>query len=81
MDYAVPTEQRITIKESEMRDTYLDLARESQKAKVHDVTSGNNCNWYARNEPQRLGKGTWRCRNQKTNRDRPDYNIMIGQYI
>ena len=38
------------------------------------------CNWCARNNPQMLGKGIGRLRNQRTSGDHPDNSIIkIGQ--
>ena len=43
VDFAVPVDHRVKLKENEMRDNYLDLARE---LKVEDESDGfTNCNW------------------------------------
>ena len=34
-----------------------------------------NCNWWALDDPERLGKGTGRTGNQKKNQNNPDYGI------
>ena len=46
MDFAVPADLRLKLKESEKNDKYLDLARELKKAMEHD---GDNywCFWYS----------------------------------
>ena len=41
----------------------------------HKSDGDTNYNWYTRNGPQRLGKGTGREGNQKTNQDHPNYCI------
>ena len=38
MDFAVPTDHRINLKESEKKDNYLDLARELNKMWIMKVT-------------------------------------------
>ena len=46
----------------------------------HEGGGDTNCNWCARNNPQMLGKGIGRLRNQTTSRNHPDYTIIkIGQ--
>ena len=40
----------------------------------HEGYGDTNCNWFAQNNSQRSGKG--RLRNQRTNRDHLDYNII-----
>ena len=42
----------------------------------HDSNGNINCNWYARNNPQRLDKKTKKFRNQRTSEDPPDYSIF-----
>ena len=39
-----------------------------------------NCSWYTWNDPQMIGNGTGKLRNQRTKRDHPDYSITkFGQ--
>ena len=45
VDFAVPADQRVKIKESEKIDEYLDLAREQKSC----LTRGWHCNWRAWN--------------------------------
>ena len=47
----------------------------TKKAVKHEGDSDTKCNWTAWNRPQRLGKGTGRVGNQKTNRDHSNYCI------
>ena len=42
VDFAVPADHRIKLKESEKEDKYFDLARESRK---HTGDNYTNCNW------------------------------------
>ena len=46
MDFAVPAELRVKLKESEMKDKYLDLDRELKETTLaHESDSYTNCNW------------------------------------
>ena len=76
VEFAVPVDDRVKIKENEKRDEYLDFARELKKATDHESGGDNNCNRYARNNPQRLGKKVRRIKNQRSSGDQPDYNII-----
>ena len=61
-------------------DKYLDLARKLKKAMEHEGGGCTNCKWCARNNSQRLGKGTGRVGNQRRNGDHQDYSsVKIGQ--
>ena len=44
VDFAVPTDDRIKLKECKMK--YLDLARESKKTMEHEGHNYTNCDWY-----------------------------------
>ena len=48
VNFAVPTDHRINLKESEKKDKYLDLARELKKAVEHESNDGANCDWCVR---------------------------------
>ena len=52
MDFAVPRDHRVKLKESEKRDKYLNLARELKNYGTY--------NWRTWNKPQRIGKATVR---------------------
>ena len=46
----------------------------------HEGDGDTNCNWCARNNPQKLCQENGRLRNQRTSGDHPDYSIIeIGQ--
>ena len=47
MDFAVTTDHRVKLKESEKRDKYLDLAREMEKTMEHENDGDTDCNWRA----------------------------------
>ena len=45
VDFAVPVDHRIKLKECEKRDKYLDLARELKKTAEHEGDNNANCDW------------------------------------
>ena len=45
VDFAVPADHRIKLKECEMKDKYLDQARELKKAVEHESNDCTNCDW------------------------------------
>ena len=84
VNFAVPKDHRVKIKESEKRNKYLDVAREKQKKKTttmeYEGDDDTICNRCARNNPQRIGKGSRRLINQIISRDHPYYSIVkIGE--
>ena len=60
MDFAVPEDHQLKIKESEKIDKCLDLARELKKAMEHDSDGDTICGWYSWNNPQVVVKGSWK---------------------
>ena len=69
MDFAVPANHRVKLKENEKKDKYLDLARENER----DVYTICNCySWYSH---QRINKGTGGLGNKRTIRDNQNYCI------
>ena len=45
MDFVVPADHRVKLKESEMKDKYRDLAWELKKSVEHELDGDTNCNW------------------------------------
>ena len=45
VDFAVPADHRIKLKECEKRDKYLDLAREFEKTVEYEGDNYTNCDW------------------------------------
>ena len=45
VDFAVPVDHRISLKECEKKDKYLDLARNIEKAVEHESDDCANCDW------------------------------------
>ena len=74
VDFAVPADHRIDLKESEKKDKYLDLTREL-KTVEHESNDCTSCDWCVRHKDKwvikRLGGlGIWR-----TGRDYPNDSI------
>ena len=55
MNFAVPADHRLKLKESEKKDKYLDLARELKK-KTMELENNTNGNWYS----QQMDWKTWK---------------------
>ena len=70
MDFVVPADHRIKLKESEMRDKYLDLSRKLKKLwNSNNYTNRDLCFWYSH---KTIIKGTGGLGNKKTSRDYPN---------
>ena len=74
MDFAILADHKKKIKENEKIDKYLDLTREIKKK--HESDGDISWSWFTLNGPQRLGKWIWGIRNQRKNRDHPDYSFV-----
>ena len=53
MNFAVPADHRVKIKEREKRDKYLNFGSELTKSMEHEGDCNTNCNWYARFKPRK----------------------------
>ena len=76
MDFAVPADHKVKLKESENRDKYLELARDLKKTLEHECNSDIRCNKFTCYNPQRIGKRTGRLGYKKTSRDHSDDSII-----
>ena len=77
MDFVVPTDSRVKLKESEKRDKYQNFARERKKTMYHESVGDSNCNWYSH---KRNDKGIGGLGNKRSIGDHPkNSNIKIGQ--
>ena len=63
MDFAVPVDLIMNLKEGKKRDKYLDLARELKKIMEHIDDGDTNYNWCTWNNPQRIDNKNGRLRN------------------
>ena len=76
VDFDVPTDHRIKLKESEKKDKYLDLAREVKKTMKHEgdhYTNRDWCIWYSH---QRIIKGSGGLGKKRTRGGHPNYIII-----
>ena len=76
VDFAVPADQRVKLKENETKEKYLNLAKELKKYMEHEGNNDTNrdwCFWYSH---QKIIKGTGELGNKRTSRDHPNYYIM-----
>ena len=58
VDFAVPADHKIKLKECEKKYKYLDLARELKKTVEHVGDNYTNCDWCVWNSNLRITKGT-----------------------
>ena len=80
VNFAVPADHRVKMKESEKRDKYQDLARELKKTMEHEGDANTNCNWCAWYSHQKIGTETGGFENKRMSGDHPNYSIVeIGQ--
>ena len=76
VDFAVPADHRIKLKESEKKNKYRDLTRELKKTMEHEGNNYTNrdwCFWYSH---QRIIKGTGGLRGKGPSGDHPNYSII-----
>ena len=79
VDFAVPADHRIKLKECEKKDKYFDHVRELKKKKQTMEPEGDNytnCNWCFGHSNQRITKGTGGVGSGWTNGDHPNNNII-----
>ena len=78
MDFEVPANSRIKLKEREKRDKYLDLARElkNKQTMEQEGDSDTNNNWRTRYSHQGFIAGTGGLGNKSTSGDHPSYCIV-----
>ena len=80
MDFAVPADQRVKLREREKKDKYLELTRELQKVMEHESDNYINCDWCFWYCHQRINKGTGGLGNNRTSGSHTNYYIIeIGQ--
>ena len=82
MNFTVPGDNWIKLKESEKNDKYLDLARELKKTAEYESDDNTNCDFIFWYNHQKINKGTGGLRNERTSGDHPNYYIVDnGQII
>ena len=76
MDFAVPADHRIKLKESEKKGKYLEFARKLEMKMEHEGDNYTNCGlcfWYCH---QRVINGTGGLVGWRTSKGHPNYNII-----
>ena len=58
VDFAVPADNRMKLKENEKKDMYLKLARKLKKIAEHESDVDTNCNWCSWYSHQRIDTET-----------------------
>ena len=81
LDFAVPADQRVKLKEFKKRDNYQDLAGEVKKPTEHGDDSDATCNLCTWNNPQKTVKETGRLGNKRTSRDHSDDRLLRSARI
>ena len=79
VDFAVPVDHRIKLKENEKKDNYRHFARELKKKKKtveHESDIYTNCNWCSWHNHRMINKGTGKLGNKRTSGDHPNYWII-----
>ena len=76
VDFAVPANHRIKVKENKKKDKYLDLAREVKKSMEYKSDGDNNCNWCDRYSHHVIEKGSGGLGNKKMSGSHQDYSII-----
>ena len=76
MEFAVPVNPRVKLKEGEKKDKFQDLARELK----HEREGNTNFKWSPWYRHQVFGTGTGKVGIKKSSGDHPNYSITeIGQ--
>ena len=76
VDFAVPADHRVNLKENEKKDKCLDLARAWKKTVEHESDDCINCNWCSWYSHQRIDKGSGGFWKKRTNGNHPHYYII-----
>ena len=76
MDFSVPADHRIKLKECEKKDKYLNLSRELKKTMEHEGENYTNCDWGFRYSNERIIKGIGRLGDRRASGDHPNYRII-----
>ena len=79
MDFAVPADHWIKLKESERKISTWTLLGTEKKVKL-ESDGDTNYNWYTRYSYQRNSTGTGGLGNKRSSEDHPNYSIIkVGQ--
>ena len=76
MDFAVPPDHRVKLRESEKKDEYLDLTKELKKTIEHESDDYTSCGWCSLYSHQEIGIGTKGLRDKRMSGDHPNYSVV-----
>ena len=76
VNFAVPADHSIKLKECEKKDKYLDLARELKKTMEYEGDNNTNRDWCFRFSNWTIIKGTGGLGCWMTSGDHPNYSII-----
>ena len=76
VDFAIPADYKVKLKESKKKDKYLDLARELKKLWNMKVTVIPIFVIGMLNSHQRIDKGTGQLGNKRTSEDHPNNSVF-----
>ena len=80
VDFAVPVDHRVKLKENEKKNKYLDLARDFTKTVKHESNVYINYFWWSWYSHRRIIKVTGGLGNKRRSGDHSNYTIIeIGQ--
>ena len=65
MDFAVPADPRVKLKENEKIDKISGPCQRTEKVMEYESESDTNCSWCTWNGPKRIGKGFGEFGNQR----------------
>ena len=73
MDFNVPADHRVKLKESEKKNKYCEGIEKTVEHECDDYTNCNWCSWYSH---QKIGTGTGGLWNKRTSRGHLNYCII-----
>ena len=76
VDFTIPADHSVKLKESEKRGKCLGLARELKKIMEYESDSDTNYSWKAQYSHQKFGKGSGGLENKRMKRENPNYSII-----
>ena len=78
VDFVVPADHRVKLKECEKGDKFLDLDRELKKTIEHEIDDSTNFNRCTQYSHKRIGTRTGRLGNKRTGRDHPIVEFSLN---
>ena len=78
MDFAVPVDSRVKLKESEKKREVSRPCQRTEKIVEHESNGDINCNWHARHGYQRIDTSTGGLGNKMTSGDYQNDRILRG---